>query len=285
MSAKKALLIDLAGTADDFAALAYAAGCGSFALAGLTVYGRGADEVRRMAAALGLGCEVASGAVQPLLQGEPGAVCAPAPALPFTQKAPAAQHSAAETILRAARKAEGGLTILTLGPLTNLALALLQDSALAKQAAAIVVRGGALLAGDCTPAAERNFAADSEAAELVLRSGAPLHICPLDAALPVQLAPDTLPETPVGKYLARTLAGRPLPGLTAAVYAAQPDGFTTDESFAAVETRGSITRGKLVQDCFSDKQYDKNARMILGADRAAVPAALRDALKALAAAR
>ena len=100
MSAKKALLIDLAGTADDFAALAYAAGCGSFALAGLTVYGRGADEVRRMAAALDLGCEVASGAIQPLLQGEPGAVCAPAPALPFTQKAPAAQHSAGIWFLR-----------------------------------------------------------------------------------------------------------------------------------------------------------------------------------------
>ncbi|MGC2399464.1 MAG: nucleoside hydrolase [Acidobacteriaceae bacterium] len=70
-----------------------------------------------------------------------------------------------------------GLEIITLGPLTNLALALGQNPQLAKNVSRCVVMGGApCCEGNVTPAAEYNFWADPEAARVVLRSQLPLEL-------------------------------------------------------------------------------------------------------------
>ncbi|MEP7357976.1 MAG: nucleoside hydrolase [Anaerolineales bacterium] len=105
--------------------------------------------------------------------------------LPANPNGPAAQ-SAVELILAA----PAGLTLLTLGPLTNLAEALQVSPDLAQRLAAVYIMGGAVDvpgnvgvsgAGIDNSSAEWNFYADPAAVAVVLASGAPLTLVPLDA--------------------------------------------------------------------------------------------------------
>ena len=73
------------------------------------------------------------------------------------------------------------VTVIALGPLTNVAAAIQRDPATMRRAAAIVVMGGSLHAGgNVTPQAEFNFYVDPEAADAVLASGTPVLLTPLD---------------------------------------------------------------------------------------------------------
>jgi purine nucleosidase len=70
-----------------------------------------------------------------------------------------------------------GIEIITLGPLTNLALALQRNPGLALNVARCIVMGGApCCEGNVTPAAEYNFWVDPEAARIVLRSQLPIEL-------------------------------------------------------------------------------------------------------------
>ena len=73
--------------------------------------------------------------------------------------------------------AEPGLTLVTLGPLTNIALALARDPSIAERIGRCVVMGGApCCEGNVTPAAEYNIWVDPEAARAVFRSGLPIEM-------------------------------------------------------------------------------------------------------------
>jgi purine nucleosidase len=82
-----------------------------------------------------------------------------------------------------------GLVLVTLGPLTNVALALARKPEIAKKVSRCVVMGGApCCEGNVTPAAEYNIWVDPEAARIVLGSGLPIeligwHLCRYEAAL------------------------------------------------------------------------------------------------------
>ena len=74
-------------------------------------------------------------------------------------------------------EANPGIEVITLGPLTNLALALRQSPALASKVSRCVVMGGApSCEGNVSPAAEYNFWVDPEAARVVLRSQLPIEL-------------------------------------------------------------------------------------------------------------
>ena len=89
---------------------------------------------------------------------------------------------AVEVILEAARRHERELTIVALGPLTNLALALKEDAGALSRVGRIVAMGGAVdVPGNVTPTAEFNMFVDPEAAHRVLAAGLALEIVPLDA--------------------------------------------------------------------------------------------------------
>jgi purine nucleosidase len=96
-----------------------------------------------------------------------------------------ADVSAAEQIVALARRRPGELTLLAVGPLTNLAIALLLDPALPERFRQVVIMGGALdHPGNITPHAEANIWHDPEAAELVLAAPWPVTLVPLDATHP-----------------------------------------------------------------------------------------------------
>jgi purine nucleosidase len=83
---------------------------------------------------------------------------------------------AVEALVRLARK-NPGLTLVTLGPLTNIAMALARDPGFAENVGRCVVMGGApCCEGNATPAAEYNIWVDPEAARRVFRSGLPIEM-------------------------------------------------------------------------------------------------------------
>jgi purine nucleosidase len=87
------------------------------------------------------------------------------------------EHRHAIEAIRSLPHAEPGLTLVTLGPLTNIALALEQDAAIAEKIGRCVVMGGApCCEGNVTPAAEYNIWADPEAARIVFRSALPIEM-------------------------------------------------------------------------------------------------------------
>jgi purine nucleosidase len=106
---------------------------------------------------------------------------------PAPRRAPEPTH-AVEAIVETVR-ANPGITLVTLGPLTNVALALARAPDIAANVARTVVMGGApCCEGNVTPAAEYNMWVDPEAARMVVRSGLPIelvgwHLCRGAAAL------------------------------------------------------------------------------------------------------
>ena len=104
-------------------------------------------------------------------------------------------RSGPEVILDAADRWGPDLTVVALGPLTNLALALQQDPRRLGRVGRIVVMGGAIaVPGNITPAAEFNFYVDPEAAAAVLEAGLPVELVPLDVTRRVVLAQTVLTE-------------------------------------------------------------------------------------------
>src|SRR6267154_284731 len=106
---------------------------------------------------------------------------------PAPKRAPGRMH-AVDAIIEAV-EANPGLIIVTLAPLTNIALALAKKPDIAAKVGRCVVMGGApCCEGNVTPAAEYNIWVDPEAARIVLHSGLPVelvgwHLCRCEAAL------------------------------------------------------------------------------------------------------
>src|SRR6266536_2315681 len=110
---------------------------------------------------------------------------------PEPKRKPAAE-SAPEFIRRTVRKYPGEVTLLTIGPLTNIAAALNSDPELAHAIRALVMMGGSLSGGNITPAAEFNVYVDPEAARIVFQSGIPLTMVGLDVTRKTSLTDEHL---------------------------------------------------------------------------------------------
>jgi purine nucleosidase len=126
--------------------------------------------------------------------------------------APLAEGHAANAIVELVMAREpGAVTIAAIGPLTNLALALRLEPALAARLGPLVVMGGARReGGNITPSAEFNVFADPHAAQAVFASGCAVTVLGLDATHQVRTTPARLEavrrlETPAGRAAAELL--------------------------------------------------------------------------------
>ncbi len=86
----------------------------------------------------------------------------------------------------------GEITLVPVGPLTDIAIAMQQEPRIISLVKEIVLMGGSFVGGNVTLEAEFNTYADPEAAQLVFSSGAPLVMFPLDCTTQVTLSPEAL---------------------------------------------------------------------------------------------
>jgi inosine-uridine nucleoside N-ribohydrolase len=199
---------------------------------------------------------------------------------------PFPEPRAIELILQTAR-AVGRLTIIAIGPLTNLAAALRADPLLATRLERVVIMGGAFaVPGNTTPTAEFNFFMDPEAAEIVLSAGVNPVLVGLDVCHQVRLGRTDLdatgPPTRLGRFLQRACPDwLPGPGQdgpylydSLAMAAVLDDQLLTLEpAHVTVETTGRATAGTSVAwlsgrpSAFLPPDAPANALVATGVDR------------------
>jgi len=107
-------------------------------------------------------------------------------------KIKAVAEPAPELIRQVVRKYPNEVTLLTIGPLTNIAAALKSDPELASLVRGLVMMGGSLSGGNITPAAEFNVYVDPEAARIVFQSGIPITMVGLDVTRKTSLIEEHL---------------------------------------------------------------------------------------------
>jgi purine nucleosidase len=111
----------------------------------------------------------------------------PLPPLGGFPKKKAEDGNAVDYLIRAVNQQPGALTIVAIGPLTNVAMALRLERGFASRVKQLVIMGGAIAAlpdgeGNMTPNAEFNFWVDPEAARVVLRSAIPIQLSPMNVS-------------------------------------------------------------------------------------------------------
>ncbi|MDR7416804.1 MAG: nucleoside hydrolase [Armatimonadota bacterium] len=292
------LLVDSDGTADDLLALLIAARTPEVDVVAITAVA-GAVRVSQATENLLYGSELAgldrtavySGCEGPLVR----------PAVPFdamygrtglgtftppkSKGRPESPH-AVDAILSLARHYRRDLHVVCLGPLTNLAAALIQFPRLGEVLGQVYVYGGTLREGNVTPAAEYNFYADPEAAALVLRSGLPLTLIPWDTArAALTMRPQDIHRIraggtregrffldatrPMAEYCRRTLrlAGS-VPGAVVAMAVAVDPAVVLEEIQIRldVEAHGELTRGAVVADPAGLSRQPANVRLVRACD-------------------
>lgn len=162
----------------------------------------------------------------------------------------------------------GEITLLTLGPLTNLAIAVALEPRIAERVQEVVVMGGAAHGrGNASATAEANFRNDPEAAKIVLNAPWKVIMVGLDVTTQTIMTPEylralttTAPNTYtdfiqqiVPHYLQFYQNHRKLDGFyvhdsSALAYVMDPTLFTTRHVHVHVETQSSFTRGQTVVD-------------------------------------
>ncbi len=174
------------------------------------------------------------------------------------------------------------LTLVTIGPLTNIALLLTHYPACTAKINRLVMMGGSAGRGNFTPNAEFNIAIDPEAAARVFESGIEIVMCGLDVTHQAVLTPDYLVALPAlnrtgqllhalfSHYRAGSMTtGLRMHDLCAIAWLLRPELFTLKRCFVAVETRGDYTAGTTVVDIEGRLNRPANAQVALDIDVAA----------------
>lgn len=275
MSAK--VIIDCDPGHDDAVAILLAAGDPSVEVLGITTVAgnQTLDLITANACAAatvaGLDVPVHAGCDRPLVRelltapefhGASG-LDGPAPVRPSVH--PADGH-AVDFIIETVMADPGEVTLVALGPLTNLATALDRCPALAGAAAGVRLMGGSFTRGNITPAAEFNIYVDPEAAAAVFAAGWDVTMVGLDVTHQALYGPDVSARfdalaTPAARWVAELMAffatsyrdtagmgSPPVHDPCAVATLFDPPVIDCRPASVAVETAGTYTRGMTVVD-------------------------------------
>ncbi|MDD4541932.1 MAG: nucleoside hydrolase [Eubacteriales bacterium] len=280
---------------DDAAAIILAAKMPEFEILGVSACAGNVelhytyDNARNLVAYTGLNVPVHKGAARPLMA-EPhfareihGKNGLGGQTLPVS----AAKHEtlpAWDAIYEAACEYAGELILVMIGPLTNLAIALLKYPDLKEKIKRVVLMGGAVSYGNTTPSAEFNIHFDPEAADIVFSAGLNISMLGLDVTMQAALDENAIEKIHSVNEQGTFLANSMRQTLTWAkklfdldfvamhdpctfLYLVYPDLFRSAATGVKIELRGKLTRGKTVSDVFSDYKFaDRSVDVVLGID-------------------
>ena len=176
---------------------------------------------------------------------------------------------------------EGEITVCTLGPMTNLGMAMVMEPRIIPRIREVVLMGGGYFqGGNATPAAEFNIWVDPQAASVVFDSGAPVTMASIDCTYTALMTPEwvqTLRET--GGRSATELAGmaeffmaygdhkfatpaRPIHDACVTGYLLAPDLFQQRQCNVTIETRSPETEGMTLVDWWHVTGRPKNCKVL-----------------------
>lgn len=274
---KKPIIIDGDPGQDDVMAVLLAAGCGEFDIKGVTCVAgncsvdNGVNNMLKVVDYLGLDIPIIRGAATPL-RGEPhpakgahGAKGNNGPILP-PAKSKALDVKAVDFIASVLQESDAPMTIVPLGPLTNIAeFMMCYPDLIGKIERLVLMGGGALSYGSMTPTAEYNFWHDPEAARIVFRSGVPITMAGLDVTEKALVTPeDSARFRAIGNkagamaadmmdfYSARAIrtgwAGGRLHDPVTIYWMLKPEKLVSAEYYVEVDVFGEFTRGAALVD-------------------------------------
>ena len=187
-------------------------------------------------------------------------------------------------IIDAVMENPGEVTLVPVGPLTNLALALRLEPRLAGAMKQVVLMGGSVDVGNTTPAAEFNILCDPHAARVVFECGAPIVMFGLNLthqarATPERVQPFRTLGTRVGEVTADLLeffkehhlerygwVGAPLHDPCTVAYLIQPELFETRSMNVTVDTTEGPGFGRTICDLYRVTRGSLNAEVALQVD-------------------
>jgi len=180
----------------------------------------------------------------------------------------------------------GSVTLVPIGPLTNIATAMQRAPDIIARIGRIVLMGGAYFeVGNITPAAEFNIYVDPEAAAVVFSAGVPLVVMPLDVthkaltcrdwvermrALPGRVGPAVAAWTDFFERFDKAKYGSdgaPLHDPCTIAFLLEPALFTGRQINVEIETQGRLTTGMTVADWWQVTDRAPNALFIGDVDR------------------
>ena len=188
---KTKIILDCDPGHDDAVAITLAANSDKIDLLGITVVAGNQTlektqiNARNVCQWLGVDVPVYAGCGQPMVRekmiagdihGETGL---DGPVFPPLTKELEKEH-AVDFIVKTLMESDGDITMVTTGPMTNLAMAMRMEPAIIPKIKQIVLMGGAYTNGNVTPAAEFNIIADADAAYVCFTSGRPITMMGLD---------------------------------------------------------------------------------------------------------
>ena len=199
---------------------------------------------------------------------------------------PLADEKAVDFIIRTLNeRPAGSVTLCALGPLTNLAQALMQAPKIATRLREVVLMGGSgFVGGNVTPCAEFNVYADPHAAQVVFRSGAPIVMLPLDVTHQVISTRERIAAIgEIGNRAGQTVAqllsfaattgvenydgdGAPLHDPCVIAYLLRPELFGGRHINVEIETGSALTMGTSVVDWWGVSGRPANATFLRTVD-------------------
>ena len=203
------------------------------------------------------------------------------PELPEPKMKLQEQHAVDFIVETLMREESGSVTLCPLGPLTNIALALIREPRIAARIRQIVLMGGGFFeGGNVTPTAEFNIYVDPQAADVVFRSGVPIVMMPLDVTHKALTSAKRIAAfrglgTRVGTATAEMLEfferfdekkygtdGGPLHDPCVIAYLLEPGLFDGRECNVAIETTSELTMGMTVIDWWGVTRRPRNAMVM-----------------------
>ena len=180
---------------------------------------------------------------------------------------------AVDFIIKSIMKNPKQITLVPVGPLTNVAVAVIKEPRLKDYVKEVVIMGGAVTTfGNITPESEFNIFTDPEAAKIVFESGLPITLVGLDVTMKTLLTPDHLAEimklsTPVTEFVEKIIThymhfyqevvgvnGCGMHDPLAIAVAIDKSLVKTRRLFVTVETKGEFTTGETVADLRGSKE-------------------------------
>ena len=222
------------------------------------------------------------------------------PDLPEPKTALQPQHGVDFLIEKLLAEPAGTVTLATLGPLTNIAMAMVKAPAIIPRIKRIVMMGGAYFeVGNITPTAEFNIYVDPEAADVVLRSGVDIVMVPLDVTHQVLATKERIAAIRANGNAASTAVtamlefserfdlgkygwpGAPLHDPCVMAYLIDPTIFEGRRINVMVETASELTVGMTVADYWGVTDRPANCTYLRAADANRFYALLTERLKRL----